>query len=98
PSIPAAASRARGFSGVPKDSRSFWFHNELSTWGARPSATWQSVRNEGRHSQSKKRLSGFSYPLERRRSRHPHPERSQGGVREAAMTRPTIAFWQRESV
>jgi hypothetical protein len=30
--------------------------------------------------------------LERRRSRHPHPERSQGGVREAAVTsRPGLA-------
>jgi hypothetical protein len=28
---------------------------------------------------------GFSHPLERRRPRHPHPEGSQDGVREAAM-------------
>ena len=30
-------------------------------------------------------LQGIPHPLERRRSRHPHSERSQGGVREAAV-------------
>jgi len=30
-------------------------------------------------------VSGFPHPLERRRSRHPHPQRSQSGVREAAV-------------
>ena len=36
-------------------------------------------------SQGKKCVSGFPRPLERRRPRHPHPEGSQGGVREAAV-------------
>ena len=31
------------------------------------------------------RVSGFPRALERRRPRHPHPEGSQGGVREAAV-------------
>jgi len=30
----------------------------------------------------------FSRPLEGRRPRHPHPEASQGGVREAAVKSP----------
>ena len=30
--------------------------------------------------------------MERCRPRHPHPEASQGGIREIAMTRPTIAL------
>ena len=38
-----------------------------------------------RHRQSPGRLSRLLRPLERRRSRHPHPERGQGGVREAAV-------------
>ena len=35
--------------------------------------------------QSESCLQGFPHPLERRRPRHPHPEASQGGVREAAV-------------
>src|SRR5208282_5353905 len=37
---------------------------------------------------------GLPHPLERRRPRHPHPERSQGGVREAAIAgkRPSTSF------
>ena len=35
---------------------------------------------------STRRLQRFPRPLERRRPRHPHPERSQGGVREAAVS------------
>src|SRR5207237_2234644 len=34
-------------------------------------------------------LQRFPCTLERRRPRHSHPEASQGGVREIAMTRPT---------
>ena len=30
-------------------------------------------------------LPGLLHPLERRRPRHPHPEGSQGGIREAAI-------------
>ncbi len=34
-----------------------------------------------------RRLQRFSHAVERRRPRHPHPEGSQSGVREAAITR-----------
>ncbi len=40
----------------------------------------------GDTAKAKSCLPGFPHPLERRRPRHPHPERSQGGVREAAIT------------
>ena len=41
----------------------------------------------GRHHQGHGGLSGFPHSLERRRPRHPHPEASQGRVREAAVAR-----------
>ena len=44
------------------------------------------------------RLSGFLHSLERRRPRHPHPEGSQGGVREAAVTFLTRHSWSRDNV
>jgi len=41
------------------------------------------LRRAGRDRQGPRRLSGFLHALERRRPRHPHPQASQGGVREA---------------
>ena len=41
--------------------------------------------DSGRHGQSEGGISGFLQLLERRRLRHPHPERSQGRIREAAV-------------
>src|SRR5437870_1777604 len=57
--------------------------------GAVSSATRSCLCNVRRHRQSPHRVSGFLRPLERRRPRHPHPERSQGGVREAAIAGKT---------
>src|SRR5207237_1794116 len=57
----------------------------LSWRRARPSPTWQSLRNERQRNQSKKRLSRLPRPLARCRPRHPHPDGSQGGVREPAI-------------
>src|SRR6266699_3744243 len=39
------------------------------------------------HCKGQDGLSGFPHTLERRRPRHSHPEASQGGIREAAITR-----------
>ena len=50
-----------------------------------PSRPGPRLRPLWRHRQSEDRLPGFLHPLERRRPRHPHPEGSQGGVREAAV-------------
>jgi tetratricopeptide (TPR) repeat protein len=41
------------------------------------------LRAPGRHAQSTRRVSRFSHVVERRRSRHPRPQASQGGVRKA---------------
>jgi hypothetical protein len=47
------------------------------------------VLNRGKIDESvENRIRGFPDPLERRRPRHPHPERSQSRVREAA-----VAAW-----
>ena len=67
---------------VPRSSRN---RAELPARLARPSATCPRLCHLGRHRQSESRLPGFPHALERRRPRHPHPEASQGGVREAAM-------------
>ena len=48
-------------------------------------------RGQGRRAQG---LSRFPHPLERRRPRHPHPEASQGGVREAAVSGRTLSGWR----
>ena len=56
-------------------------------WGALARlGTGARLRLAGRQGQSPCRLSGFPHALERRRPRHPHPEGSQGGVREATIT------------
>ena len=39
----------------------------------------------GRHDQGEGRLPGFPHALERRRPRHPNPQASQGGIRQAAL-------------
>ena len=47
------------------------------------------LRFVGRQDQSQDCLPGFPHALERRRPRHPHPEGSQGGIRETAVI-PTL--------
>ena len=58
----------------------------------RISACWLGpcLRPHRRHRQSESGLPGLLRPLERRRPRHPHPEGSQGGVREAAVAEKTL--------
>jgi eukaryotic-like serine/threonine-protein kinase len=70
---------------IPEVSRSFRNRAELPARLARPSSTRARVCPLWRRRKSKKRIPRLLYPLEGRRSRHPHPERSQGGVREAAV-------------
>ena len=50
-----------------------------------PTRLGSCLRPVRRHRQSQSRVPGLLRPLERRRSRHPYPEGSQGGVREAAV-------------
>ena len=58
-------------------------------------ATRQSVRIVGRNDQGKDCLPGFPHPVERRRSRHPDPQASQGGIRQATVTAwiGKVLFW-----
>ena len=59
--------------------------------GTSPSGHWHTcnwagpTRLAGDSAKARGAYKEFPYPLERRRPRHPNPEASQGGVREAAM-------------
>jgi len=55
---------------------------ELFDWCAGASGPRSRLQAARRHRQSSHRLPGFLNALERRRSRHPHPETSQNGIRE----------------
>ncbi len=53
-------------------------------------ATGSGQAHEWRQRRCAQGLPGFSHPLERRRPRHPHPEGSQGGVCEVAVTASSL--------
>jgi hypothetical protein len=56
---------------------------------AGPSPAGTSLCLVGRHRESAHQLPGLLRPLERRRPRHSHPQRSQSGVREVAVAGQT---------
>ena len=56
------------------------------------SATWARLRTHSRHGQGPHSLQRFSHPLERRGPRHPHSERSQGGIRKAAIAETSLLW------
>ena len=85
-SLSHAARRQPGGSGISEIHRPPRSGDELSLGRAGPAGTGARLRLAGRHGQSPRRVSGFPHALERRRPRHPHPEGSQGGIREAAIT------------
>jgi hypothetical protein len=60
--------------------------DEFSLRRSRPSPNRQSLRVAGRHRQSQGGLSRFPHAVERRRPRHSHPHRCQGGVHETEIT------------
>jgi len=72
--------------GIPQITRPSWDCAEPALRRTGASATRQSSHFDRRHRERKSRLSGLPHPLERCRPRHPHPERSQSGVREAAVS------------
>ena len=61
-------------------------------------ATCPRLCHLGRHGQSQSRVQRFPHALERRRPRYPHPERSQGGVREAAVAFDLRALIQSSTI
>ncbi len=86
-SLSHAARRQRGGSGISEVHRPLRAGGELSLGSAGPPRPGSRLRPmQGDARQSPRCISGFPHPLERRRSRHPHPEASQSRVREAAVT------------
>src|SRR5208282_2011488 len=86
PSLSRPEERPRRDYRIPKVPRSSRNRAELPARFARPPPTCPRLCDGRRHRQSEECLPGLLRPLERRRLRRPHPERSQGGVREAAIT------------
>jgi tetratricopeptide (TPR) repeat protein len=64
--------------------KNYWPPDLIVTLGA--TGIGARLHSASRPTKGPRRLQRFSHPLERRRPRHPHPERSQGGLREAAVT------------
>ena len=58
-------------------------------------ATRESLRFVGRQNQGEGCVSGFPYSLERRRPRHPDPQESQGGIRQAVVSNAWRALRER---
>ena len=79
------APRQRSRSRVPENSRPPGRGAERANRRTGALGSGPRLRPLGRHRQSEECLPGLPRPLERRRPRHPHPEGSQGGVREAAI-------------
>jgi tetratricopeptide (TPR) repeat protein len=68
---------------------------ELPARLARPPPTRSRLCHLRRHRQSQSCLPGLPQALERRRSRHPHPERSQGRIRKVAVAQVArVAVWR----
>jgi hypothetical protein len=71
---------------VPENSRSPRNRGQRSHRSTGAPAVRPGLRFVGRYDQGEDCLPGFPHPLERRRSRHPHPQANQGGICQAAMS------------
>src|ERR1039457_5787512 len=88
-SLSDAARRQRGSSGISEVYRPPGSGGELSMGSAGPPRPGPCLCNAGEHSQSPRRIPGFSQPLEGRRPRYTHHEASQSRVRQAAIVDET---------
>jgi hypothetical protein len=87
------ASGQRSRSRVPENPRPFGGVGERAHRRLGPSRPGPHLRSRRGFRQGTHGRRGFSRFMERHRSRHPHPEASQGGIREAAVRGFQLPGW-----
>src|SRR5262252_7738539 len=85
-SLPPTSSGQSSRCRLSKDDRPPVTAGQFAALFARSPRTCPRIRPTGRHVESPFELPEVHDALERRPPRDPHPERSQGGVREVAIT------------